>query len=249
MQQLLIDFYFRYWKGWGWFGHYPDWAAAVVDCEGYDTTEIFEKVKIATCKVKLGQTKCETNKELMKWVENISTTAGIIRILDFGGALGSIYFQHREILNKFPHLIWCVVEQKDFVEIGQAEFEDNVLKFEYTIEDALKKYQPNAVLLSSVLMYIEKPYNILEEIFESKIPHIMIDRTPFISAPEDRLTVQIAIPSVYKASYPCWIFSEQKFLNFTNRYAHHIKEFPAFDKSNILNCNYKGMIFEVKIEN
>jgi putative methyltransferase (TIGR04325 family) len=267
MKQILIDLYYRYRKGWGWFGDFPNWALANSTCGGYNSTEIFEKVKASSILVRDGKAaferdsvafyEPETNEELIKWFENIVSrneiegcnpkTSGVIRVLDFGGALGSTYFQHREILKQFPNLIWCVVEQGDFVKIGQSEFENEVLKFEYSIREAVEKYQPNAVLVSGVLMYIEKPYDILADIFKSEIPHIMIDRTPFIPSEEDRLTVQIVPPKIYKASYPCWIFSEKKFLNFTEKHVRFVKEFPALDKINILNCQYKGMIFENKI--
>ncbi len=260
MKQILIDLYYRYWKGWGWFGDFPNWAMANSTCGGYNSTEIFEKVKASSILVRDGKAaferdsvafyESEINEELINWLKNIALgigTEGAVKVLDFGGALGSTYFQHREILKHFPNLIWCVVEQGDFVKIGKTEFENEVLKFEYTIDEAIEKYQPNAVFISSVLMYIEKPYDVLMDIFKSGIPHIMIDRTPFIPSEADRLTVQIVPPKIYEASYPCWIFSEKKFLYFTEKYARFVKEFPALDKINIINCQYKGMIFENKI--
>lgn len=256
MKQFLIDLYYKYKKGWGWFGDYPNWQAAEAVCGGYNSAEIFEKVKQSSLKVRDGEGaferdsvvfyEPETHEELIKWLKNIADTEGVVRILDFGGALGSTYFQHRNILKQYKNLIWCVVEQGDFVKIGKSDFENEVLKFEYTIDEAVKKYQPNAVFISSVLMYVEKPFLILEDIFKTKIPHLMVDRTPFIPAEKDRLTVQIVLPKIYKASYPCWIFSEKKFLNFMQPFAVLKKQFPALDKINIQNCEYKGMIFKIR---
>ena len=114
MKQILIDFYYRYWKGWGWFGDFPNWAMANSTCGGYNSTEIFEKVKASSILVRDGKAaferdsvpfyEPETNEELTNWLKNIvqgKEAEGEVRVLDFGGALGSTYFQHREILNSF----------------------------------------------------------------------------------------------------------------------------------------------------
>lgn len=259
MLQTLIDFYYKYWKKWGWFGDYPDWKTAEMNCIGYASDEIIEKVRLSVAQVRDGKAaferdsvlfyEPETHTELMNWLHQIVkkdklTSKPSLRLLDFGGSLGSTYFQHKQQLAAFDNLIWCVVEQEKFVKIGKREFQNNYLKFELSLQDAIAHYQPNAILLSSVLMYIEKPYNILEAVFKSGISHIMIDRTPFIPAEKDRITVQIVPSYIYTASYPCWVFSEEKFLNFIKRYAQVKKEFTALDKMNILGCQYKGFILE-----
>ena len=149
-------------------------------------------------------------------------------MIDFGGSLGSTYFQHRKILNQYPNLTWYVVEQKHFVEMGKKEFEEERLFFEYTIKDACHRVQPNLLLLISVLQYIEKPNELLEEIRQTGVPHIMIQRTPMIDDVKDHITQQIAHPSVYKASYPSWVFGEQSIKgkiakNMTIEWAHKEK--------------------------
>jgi len=63
------------------------------------------------------------------------------------------------------------------------------------------------VLLSSVMQYIENPFDMLRKIIASGIPHIVIDRTPCFDQDQDLLTVQRVPPEIYEASYPCWIFS------------------------------------------
>jgi len=59
---------------------------------------------------------------------------GVLKVLDFGGSLGSTYFQNRKFLDSLKDVVWCVVEQKHFVDVGKVDFEDSRLKFYYDIE-------------------------------------------------------------------------------------------------------------------
>ncbi len=256
--QSLIDLYYRYRKGRGCFGNYATWAAAAQDCKGYDAAEIINKVQAAGLKVKKGEAQYERDsalfydekidENLLKFLENAQNTVrrdsygegGGMRVLDFGGSLGSTYFQHKNRLKEYPNLIWCVVEQAHFVDIGKKDFEDDTLKFEYSVGEAIEKYKPNFILLSSVLQYLESPYEMLKMLFDTQIPYIFIDRTPFISQNEDRIVKQIVPAYIYKASYPSWLFSKNKFQNFILQYAKIESAFTNTDRNNILNCRYEG---------
>jgi putative methyltransferase (TIGR04325 family) len=258
--QPLIDFYYRYKKGWGCFGNYPTWAAALQDCEGYDSAQIINKVRAAVLKVKNGKAKYERDsvlfynemkdENLLNFLKNASQnskiTEGDIRVLDFGGSLGSTYFQHKKEFEKYPNLIWCVVEQGHFVDIGRKDFEDEVLKFEYSVSEAIAHYKPNVLILASVLQYLEKPYEMLKMLFDTKIPYIYIDKTPFLPQNEDRIIKQIVHPKVYNGSYPTWLFSKKKFQNFILPYANIESSFTNTDRNNILNCRYEGYFLKLK---
>ena len=53
----------------------------------------------------------------------------------------------------------------------------------------------------------------------SRVSYIVIDRTPFGDHETDFITVQHVPPSIYVASYPCWVFGKQSFLDkFRGRY-------------------------------
>ncbi len=251
MQQILYNIYHKYWKKWGCFGDYPDWASAAAECSGYDAQAIFEKVRQATLQVKNGEAAYERDsvlfyeakiqKHLIDKLEFVKNTEGGVRVLDFGGALGSTYFQHQKLLKEVPNLIWCVIEQPHFVECGKKEFEDEILKFEPTIEAAIAKYQPNFVLFSSVLQYLEHPYAVLKTVFDANMPYVYIDRTPFLPQKEDRIVQQITHPKVYEASYPCWLFSKEKMVNYlclrgNNAVDNHLNS----DLNNIRDCKYEG---------
>lgn len=227
MKQLFFDFYFKYWKKYGWFGDYKTWEAAQSDCEGYDTEGILQKVVEAARKVRDGNATYERDsvlffekeenefvvqaiKKASNFIEKTQNTEGV-RVLDFGGSLGSTYFQNRSFI---PHLEkWCVVEQEHFVALGKKEFEDGILSFELSIETAYPKIKPQIVLLNSVLQYLKNPYEIIESIEKLPVDYLLIERTPVADLPKDKITKQIVQNYIYKASYPSWIFSDNQLEN------------------------------------
>lgn len=140
-----------------------------------------------------------------------------LEILDFGGGLGTSYFQNRNFLDHLKHLSWCIVEQDKFVKYGKESFEDDKLKFYYSVEEYGQTHKPDAVLLSSSLQYIEKPYDILDQIIKLNPKYIIIDKTPFLDSGKDLITVQKVPPHIYNASYPAWVFSYSDFLSFLKK--------------------------------
>ena len=82
-------------------------------------------------------------------------------------------------------------------------------------------------MLSSVLPYIEKPFDLLEDINKLDIEYILIDRTYFYEDQDDRLTIQKVSPTIYDASSPCWIFSKDKFLRSLENKFKIVNDFEA----------------------
>jgi putative methyltransferase (TIGR04325 family) len=228
LKQHLFDFYFKYWKKYGWFGDYKTWEAAQSDCEGYDAEGILPKVVDAARKVRDGKAayerdsvlffEKEENEFVVQAVKKAANSVEernpdnfgkvVVKVLDFGGSLGSTYFQNRSFIPTLEK--WCVVEQEHFVALGKKEFEDSILSFELDIETAYPKIKPQIVLLNSVLQYLNTPYKILESIEKLPIDYLLIERTPVADLPKDRITKQIVPNYIYKASYPSWIFSEKQ---------------------------------------
>ncbi len=256
MYQYLVNLYYRYIKGWGFFGNYKTWQSAVADCEGYDAEPILESVLTAARAVKNGEAIYERDgflfhekeeiEQLIFGLNHVVDKYERLSVLDFGGSLASLYHQHRDFLVQFADVKWCVVEQPHFVDIGKKEFETDTLKFEYTIAEAVKKYQPNVVVMSGVLQYLENPYNWLDEIVKQEIPYLWIDRTPFWQQKKDRILKQIVDPRVYKATYPVSIFSLPKFKSYINKHYTINSEFNSLDKFNILECQFLGFFCELK---
>lgn len=205
-------------------GDYSTWEDAQKNSTGYDSDLILNKVKESLLKVKEGKAAYERDSVLFYHIEYsypllcgllrvAAENGGYLNVLDFGGSLGSSYFQNRVFLSGLKKLKWNIVEQEKFVRVGKDYFEDKSLHFYNTIDECLVAQKPDVVLLSSVLQYIDVPYNVLSKILEQKIPYIIVDRTPFFDYGRDILTVQRVPLEIYDASYPAWFFDEQKFID------------------------------------
>jgi putative methyltransferase (TIGR04325 family) len=242
-------------KHYGWLGNYPDWQSAVADSDGYDKQIILDKVSTAIEQVIAGKAAFERDSVLFEtqdynwpFISALMYVAanheGNLHLIDFGGSLGSSYFQNRLFFSHLKSVSWNVVEQAHFVERGQEKFSNNELHFYSAIKDCLNGNKIDTLLLSSVLQYIEKPYQLLEEIFAFGFKTIIIDRMPFNTAPADRISVQKVHPAIYKASYPCHLLNVEYFKDFFLKHNYKLlTEFDAIDgKSD--DWQYKGFIFE-----
>jgi len=203
-------------------GDFDTWAEANSHCTGYDAEEIVAKVLASTLKVKNGEAESERDSVLFDQIEYAwSVLAGLmwaaarsgggLTVLDFGGSLGSSYFQNRKFLQSLPNVRWCVVEQAHFVQAGRDYIQDTQLRFYKTIEECLSENQPNVILLSGVLQYLESPADLIGELNKVGALCLVVDRTPFSSQAKDKLVVQKVPASIYSASYPFRIFSLYEF--------------------------------------
>ena len=151
-------------------GDYRSWEEAVSTSTGYDSEIILEKTKTALLQVKNGRAVYERDSVVfdeiqyawpllagLLWVA--AQSGGRLNVLDFGGSLGSTYFQNRTFLHPLTHVrwnvVWNVVEQPQHVKTGKEWFEDEHLKFYLRVEDCVAETQPNVVLLSGVLQCLE----------------------------------------------------------------------------------------------
>jgi putative methyltransferase (TIGR04325 family) len=219
-----------------WSGNFDCWKSALEKTNGYSDEYILEKCKKSIEFVKQNSNYYERDSVLFEkkqynWgiistllqvaLENKNT----LKVLDFGGSLGSSYYQNLSYIEKVDTVQWCVIEQENFVKCGRENFEDDKLKFYYTIEECMEYNKPNVVLLSSVLQYLEKPHELIEKVLSLDIDNIIIDRTAFIECERDIITIQNVPEGIYKASYPAWFFNKENFL------AHfkHCSEVIEFD--------------------
>ncbi len=205
-----------------WKGDYASWDKALAHCTGYNDDLILQKVKQAVLKVKKGEALYERDSVLFNtpyYFEplvkalKVSVKNNSLDVLDFGGSLGSTYFQYKPILDNVKNLNWAVVEQNNYFQAGRTEIAEAGLQFYETVKEALEQQQAQVLLLSSVLPYLKDPYAVVKELLQYKFDSIIIDRTNFIKRKKDRLTVQQVPKEIYEASYPCWFFNEQRFLS------------------------------------
>ncbi len=204
-------------------GDYSSWSDARRASSGYDASTILEKTRESLLRVKRGEVAFERDSVTFENIEYnwpvlgglmfaATQSSGELNVLDFGGSLGSAYFQHRDFLRRLKFVRWNVVEQEHYVDVGRKHFQDERLAFYPTIEECVSENRPNVGLLSSVLQYVEDPFDVLRRMAASSIDTLIIDRTPFSEGHRDRLCIQTVPPEVYPASYPSWIFSKTHFL-------------------------------------
>lgn len=204
-------------------GRYGSWEDALRESSGYDSAIILNRVLEATRKVASSPglwerdsvvfDSNEVNQPVLDCLLAVAVAAGgRLSVLDFGGSLGSVWWQHRTHLAHLPQIRWCVVEQPTFADIGRKEFQTNELRFYETVETCIARESPNVILLSSVLPYVRKPYELIDTLSETDCDDMIIDRTGFTSGDKDLLTVQYVPSNIYRASYPCWFLSEPRFL-------------------------------------
>ncbi len=238
----------------GLFGNYPSWEAAMKDAVGYDSDVIINQVRDSLLKVKEGKAIGEKDSCLFEKIQySWPVLAGLLRIasikgnklsvLDFGGSLGSYYYQLRHFLSDLDELRWSIVEQEKFVRCGQELFENNQLKFYYDIETCLIEENPDVILFSGVIQYLPYPYGFLENLVKYNFEYIIFDRTPFIEGGQERLTVQKVHPSIYEASMPAYFFNQDKFLSYLEKFYDLLVEFESQDRVNIPS-QFKGFIFK-----
>lgn len=199
-------------------GDYPSWRDAVAASSGYDQPAILAKVREGALAVKAGKaaferdsvtfTEPQFNWQVLASLMSLAAAShGSLRVVDFGGSLGSLYFQHRRFLDPLSDLSWTVVEQPHFVRIGQAELADGRLSFAETVGDEASIRMPRTLILSGVLQYLQNPHDVLLSLLQNSWKAVILDRTAFVSTrSSDRLTVQRVPPEIYSATYPAWFF-------------------------------------------
>lgn len=234
-------------------GDYPDFNAALSASNGYQSEVILERTRLALHKVLRGEAAYERDAVtfdhlelpyplLAQLLKTAATAQGRLSVLDFGGSLGSTYFQCRSFLKGLPQLEWSIVEQSAHVACGQKEFQDDTLKFYPTIEACMAARAPNLLLLSGVLQCLPDPWTFFQNVTTHEFDTIVIDRTPFIESERDRLTVEIVSPRIYPASYPAWFFSREQFEKRIPGHWTITNEFPALDRQLLdgVEIIYKG---------
>ncbi|WEK19184.1 MAG: methyltransferase, TIGR04325 family [Candidatus Pedobacter colombiensis] len=249
----------------GWFGNFNSWNEAKSSAFGYEASNILEKTKQSLLKIKNGEAIYERDSVLFDKKEYpysiISSLLYIaiknnnkLNVVDFGGSLGSTWFQVRDFIPSEIEVSWSIVEQAAYIDEGKKYFADDVLDFYYTIEDCIAaKKNVNVVLLSSVVQYLEKPHEFLDQLSSYQIDYLLFDRTAFINEPSlDRLTLQIVPPEIYEARYPSWFFNEARFLNHFSSYQLKADFFSFVEGERFMSIDHKvvaydkGFLFEKK---
>ncbi len=255
-------FSFKY----GWKGNYTSFEEAQKNCTGYDESHILNRIIDTTNQVRKGEAVYERdgiiyddvaiNYHLLSTLLLIAgRNQNKLTIIDFGGSLGTTYYQNIKYLSHLNELNWYIIEQENYVKEGRKLFKNENVKFYNSMQECLlANPNPDIVLLSSSLQYIKDPYNVLQHIQSFKVPYLMFDLMGYNHKPQDRITIQYVPPIFYgiKASYPCTFFSKDKLEKQMS--ATYQKEFEFISEPqqyyiNFMPFRYSGSLWKINVTN
>lgn len=196
---------------------FSSWEDAEEKCSGYDSSNITKVLIEATRKVVDGRAVYERDGVVFDSIQyswpllaallGAPRSTNTLRVIDWGGSLGSTYRQNREILNQAGlDLEWHVVEQRHLVKIGRSEFVDDKLNFLYSLEDVPQQNFDVAIFAGSIC-YVKNPQEVLRQTSIKAPARIIFDRTPESKSQNDEIGVQKVGRAIYKASYPIRAFA------------------------------------------
>ncbi len=198
------------------FHQVDSWDQAIEGSVGYSDPEITMRVDSATRTILAGNAAFERDGFIftepdIRWpvlagLLGAHARDGYLRVVDFGGALGSVYWQHRANLAGL-NVAWAVVEQESFVNCGR-DLPTNEVSFLTDLDLAMSTISPNVILFSSVLQYIADPFALLSKVIQETQATIIIDRTPISTSPTNIPVIQRVPAHIYTGSYPAWIISQ-----------------------------------------
>ena len=249
----------------GFDGRYGSWdeacKAARVRGEGYDQLRILDRVARATREVISGKAAFERDSVLFEradypypvlacLLQIAAGNKGHLSVLDFGGALGSLYHQCRPFLRGLEKLRWRVVEQPHFVAAGRADFQTDELQFFTSVAECLSIETPDVALFSGVLQYLEEPQIPVDAACRAGMA-VLVDRTPMVATETDVFTVQTVPASIYAASLPFRAFGTKSLQRLIPADYVRVADFDALDgdiRVGAVNLQFKGF-FGKKIGN
>jgi putative methyltransferase (TIGR04325 family) len=226
-------------------GDFGSWSeASAAAGQGWATPDILEKVRAPALKAKRGEIAFERDSMAfpsreVRWplltcicMAALHSHVGRFHLLDFGGSLGSTYFQHRPELREIPGLQWSIVEQPHFVDCGQREFQDDVLQFFETIGDAAKRAPIDLAMFSGSLQCIPDPFHVLKNAADTGAPYLLLDRLAIIDSDRDLITIKHVVqPEFYLARYPHRAFSKRRLFETIAALRYRVLwDFPQFDR-------------------
>jgi len=205
-----------------YFVAYKTWEQAEKASHGYDADNIIEKVKHSSKLVFEGKAIFERDSKIFNNIEYsypllasllfVASNCKSLRVIDFGGALGTTFQQNRKYLLRLKNCLeWRIVEQQKFVSIGNKEFTNKYLSFYNTIEEATKN-GVDVVIFCGSICYVPNAYHYLKAAIDTKAPYIIFDRTPITMKNLDTFAVQHVPSNIYKATLPLRIFSYNRFV-------------------------------------
>ena len=238
-------------------GPLPSWQDAVARSEGWNSSAITEKTLSMASKVRDGIIEFEqdtlarekiiySDTILAFLVLTLARQKNRLDVVDFGGSLGTNFFQNRKILRNLGGIpfSWNIVERPVLADLGCRNFSTAELRFFTDIEQAAQsRADPiDAFLFSGSFQYLPDPPAFLDRLIAMGANILAFDRLLTSPALHHQPYIQRPDPEVYyRASYPVWCFSLTAFIeNLTRKGFHLVEHFTPHPNATLNHC---GMIF------
>jgi putative methyltransferase (TIGR04325 family) len=95
--------------------------------------------------------------------------------------------------------------------------------------------------MSSVLQYLEKPYDTLASALSAHPAFFIVDRTAFHVRHRDCIVVQRS--TVARESYPCWFLDEARVRHLFEEAYDLVWEWPSWEDGSFIYPRFKGFLF------
>lgn len=157
-------------RKYGFFGDYSSWEEVEAEATGDKEGKFLQEKLKSILKVKSGEIAFERDGAvfdkisysyplLIALLKSALENNNVLNVTDFGGSLGTHYFQNKEILKPVKIQSWNVVELEDFVQVGNEKVADGILQFHHSIDTV---HNSPLLILSGVLQYLKNPYEWIE---------------------------------------------------------------------------------------
>ncbi len=207
-----------------WSGSYPDWDAAARGCRKISLEGQRRAYERALGEVLAGRALFErdsllqhqpaTSWPLMLALRDLQAL-GISRptVLDYGGGLGSVYFQHRRWWTSDRPVTWNVVELPGIAATGRRLTHEPQLHFFDSLDEAIRQQPPDLIVAAGIMPMVPGPEALLDSLAALGAPWVFVDRIPVTKRQGKNLITRQVVPrSIYESESPFWFFDESRFL-------------------------------------
>ena len=203
-----------------------------------------ERVRDATLAVRNGAAVATRDSVILSSPEyQFALLAGLLKhavahetlnVVDFGGSLGSMYFQFKRFAPRAA-IRWNIVELPEMVDCGKEFLESDELGFHGSLEECLRSEHPQVGILSGVLHFVSEPYPLLATFAASTCRGLIIDRVPLTDLQGDMAAAHMVSGTRFASdrSFPCWLFSSNVLKRYLERDWEVISQFPSLDSDEV----------------
>ena len=188
------------------------WSDAVEHSSGYQSKKTIDSL-ISSDPIDLANisSHCFIGNRLQQiasaFLEGVASSKNTIRVIDVGGGLGQYFF----LLEKLAPSIqfeWVILETTAVCELAKsvAPTKKNI-RWISSLDDAQVTF--DIALLSSVIQYVEKPFDLLDDLMKVA-KFLILNRLPLTSSRNQKICIQRPGFFESKGSYPVHLLSEDK---------------------------------------